>query len=278
MDTSKKISILMGIYNCEATLSEAIDSIIAQTYPNWHFIICDDGSSDNSYNIAVSYQKADPERFLIIRNDQNCGLNATLNKCLKLADGDYIARMDGDDVCVPDRFEKEVMILNEYPEYAIVSCHMTTFDEDGDWGCIKTLEKPQVMDFPKQVPMFCHAPCMVRKTAFLDVEGYTEDKRLLRVEDYHLWYKFYAKNYRGYNIQECLYKMRDDRNALHRRTVSARLNGIYATFIGFKMVDLPWWMYIYVIKNAIVEVIKIIMPDSLYEYMHKKRLGKLTVK
>ena len=68
--------------------------------------------------------------------------------------------------------------------------------------------------------------------------------------------------------------MRDDRNALHRRTAQARFNGIYATFIGFKMVHLPKWMYVYVIKNAVIEIIKIIIPDSMYDFFHKKRLGQ----
>lgn len=273
MDTTKKISILMGIYNCEATLNEAIDSILNQTYSNWEFIICDDGSKDNSYNIAKSYEKADPIRFKVIKNNENEGLNATLNRCLKIADGEFIARMDGDDLCDPTRFQKEVEILNHHPEYAIVSTYMTTFDGDGEWGCIKTLEMPQVKDFPTHVPMFCHAPCMIRRTAFLDVGGYTEDKRLLRVEDYHLWYKFYAKGYRGYNIQESLYKMRDDRNALHRRTPRARINGIYATFVGFNMVHIPKWMYIYAIKNAVTEVIKLLIPEQLYVILHKRRLN-----
>lgn len=273
MDESKKISILMGIYNCAATLAEAIDSIISQTYTNWQFIICDDGSKDNSYDIAKKYEKMDPDRFVVIKNESNIGLNSTLNRCLKIADGDYIARMDGDDVCAPTRFQKEVEFLNSHPDYAIVSTYMTTFDENGEWGCIKTLEYPQVKDFPTHVPMFCHAPCMIRKEAFMDVGGYTEDKRLLRVEDYHLWYKFYAKGYKGYNIPEALYKMRDDRNALHRRTVKARFNGIYATFVGFKMVHLPKWMYIYAIKNAFVEIIKIIIPDKLYILLHKRRLN-----
>lgn len=273
MDTSKKISILMGVYNCAPTLREAIDSIIAQTYENWEFIICDDGSKDESYAIALEYAANDPVRFRIIQNEKNLGLNATLNKCLRLADGEYVARMDGDDLCEPDRFEKLVSVLNAHPEYAIVSSHMTTFDEGGTWGLVRTKETPQVEDFPTTVPMFCHAPCMIRREAFLDVEGYTEDERLLRVEDYHLWYKFYAKGYRGYNIQEPLYHMRDDRNATHRRTTKARLNGIYATFVGFKMVNLPPWMYIYAVKNAVVEIIKILMPDWMYEYFHKKHLS-----
>lgn len=274
MDTTKKISILMGIYNCASTLNEAIDSIINQTYSNWEFIICDDGSTDNSYNIAKSYEKNDPKRFKVIKNSKNKGLNFTLNRCLKMATGEYIARMDGDDLSDPARFQKEVDVLNNHPEYAIVSTYMTTFDENGAWGCIRTLERPQINDFPTHVPMFCHASCMIRKSAFIDVRGYTEDKRLLRVEDYHLWYKLYAYGYRGYNIQESLYKMRDDRSAFHRRTPQARINGIYATFMGFKMIHLPKWMYIYAFKNAIVEVVKIFIPDKLYEKYHKKRLNR----
>lgn len=274
MDTSKKISILMGIYNCAPTLREAIDSIVAQTYDNWEFIICDDGSRDESHAIALEYAEKDPRRFRIIQNEKNLGLNATLNKCLRLADGDYIARMDGDDLCAPDRFEKEAAFLNAHPEYAIVSCHMTTFDEEGTWGLVTAKETPQVRDFPTTVPMFVHAACMIRREAFLDVQGYTEDKRLLRVEDYHLWYKFYAKGYRGYNLQEALYHMRDDRNAKFRRNAQARRNGIYATFVGFHMVKLPAWMYIYAVKNALVETVKILMPDAVYEFFHKKRLGK----
>ena len=265
----------MGIYNCAVTLEEAIDSIVNQTYPNWKFIICDDGSSDDSYRLAKKYESMDPERFTVIKNDTYKGLNYTLNKCLKIADGDYIARMDGDDISLPNRFEKEVNILNNHPEFALVSSYMITFDESGDWGCIKTLEEPQKLDFPTHVPMFCHAPCMVRREAFIAINGYTEDKRLLRVEDYNLWYKFYAKGYKGYNIQEPLYKMRDDRNALHRRTVQARLNGIYATFLGFHMLHLPIWVYRYAIKNTILELIKLIVPNKVYDYFHKKRLNNI---
>lgn len=275
MDTSKKISILMGIYNCAPTLRAAIDSIVAQTYDNWEFIICDDGSKDESHAIALEYAAKDPKRFRVIQNEKNMGLNHTLNRCLSEADGAYIARMDGDDLCEPDRFEKEAAFLNDHPEYAIVSCHMTMFDERGTWGLVTTKEMPQVRDFPTTVPMFVHAACMIRREAFLAVEGYTEDERLLRLEDYHLWYKFYAKGYRGYNLPEALYHMRDDRSATHRRNARARMNGIYATFVGFKMVNLPAWMYIYAVKNAVVETVKILMPDAVYEYFHKKRLKNM---
>lgn len=272
MKKEKKISIIMGVYNCGKTIKESIDSILNQTYNNWQFIICDDCSSDDTLQIVNDYKEKYPGKFIVIKNDKNLGLNKTLNRCLSLADGDYIARMDGDDISIPSRFEKEVNVLENHSEYAIVSCHMITFDDNGDWGVIKTIETPQSKDFPKHVPVFCHAPCMIRKEAFESVNGYTEDKKLLRVEDYHLWFKLYAKGFRGYNIQEPLYKMRDDRNALHRRTFSARMNGVYATFIGYHLLKLPFWMYYFAIKNLIVELIKVFLPDSIYELMHKHKL------
>lgn len=262
----------MGIYNCASTLDEAVESVLQQTYNDWEFIMCDDGSIDNTYAIAKAYEDKYPGKFKVIKNNENLGLNKTLNKCLKIAKGEYIARMDGDDISLPTRFEKEVKILEEHAEYAIVSSPMIYFDESGDWGCGKAIEKPQIEDFCTKAPFFCHAPCMIRKKAFFDVGGYTEEKKLLRVEDCNLWYKLYAKGYRGYNLQEPLYKMRDDRNATGRRTMQARINGIYVTFLGFKMLHMPILKYRYAVRTAIIELIKIIMPVKMYEAIHKKKM------
>lgn len=122
-----KISVIMGIYNCESTLDEAIESILNQTFTDWEMIMCDDGSSDGTYIKAKEYEKKYPGRFVVIRNEHNMGLNITLNNCLKLAKGEYIARMDGDDISLPQRFEKEVDILDNHPEFAIVSTPMIFF-------------------------------------------------------------------------------------------------------------------------------------------------------
>ena len=121
----------MGIYNCAPTLAEAIDSILAQTYENWELILCDDGSADHTYNIADSYRQRYPEKIVLLKNEQNMGLNHTLNHCLDHATGEYIARMDGDDISLPERFEKELNYLLTHPEYAIVSSPMVYFDENG---------------------------------------------------------------------------------------------------------------------------------------------------
>lgn len=223
MDLNKKISIIMGIYNCEETLAEAIDSILEQTYTNWELIMCDDCSTDQTARIAENYIEKYPNKIILLRNEQNMGLNYTLNKCLQIATGDYIARMDGDDISKQMRFEEEIKVLNEHPEIAIVSTDMDFFDESGVWGKTSVDAKPEKKDFVKTTP-FCHAACMVRKEAYLAVEGYSVSEKLLRVEDYHLWIKMYEKGYQGMNIQKTLYMMRDDRNAMNRRKFKYRIN------------------------------------------------------
>ena len=104
MENKPKISVIMGIYNCAETLDEAVNSILGQTETNWELIMCDDGSTDNTYVIAEKYVQQYPNKIVLIRNDKNRGLNYTLNRCLKKAKGKYIARMDGDDLSLSERF------------------------------------------------------------------------------------------------------------------------------------------------------------------------------
>ena len=277
MNEDKKVSIITGIYNCAPTLDMAIQSILDQTYKNWEFILCDDGSKDETYEIALKYKNRFPDKFIVVKNEKNMGLNFTLNKCLKLATGEYVARMDGDDVSLPTRFEKEVEFLNTHPEYAIVSTPMIMFDEHGDWGQTNIIEKPQIVDFVHHTPFFCHAACMIRRDAFLDVNGYTVDKRLLRFEDCNLWFKLYGKGYRGYNLSEPLYKMLDDRNAFSRRTFSARMRGVYVKYSGFKLVNMPKRHY----YGLVVEFVKCfligICPPPVYKALHRKKQNRARI-
>lgn len=267
---SKKVSILMGIYNCAKTLPEAIDSILAQTYSQWELILCDDGSQDDTFQIAQQYRNKYPNQIILLKNEKNMGLNKTLNRCLSQAEGDYIARMDGDDLSLPDRIEKEVSFLDEHPEYAIVSTPMVYFDEHGEWGRGKATECPETNDFIHGTP-FCHAPCMVRAEAFRAVNGYSEDPRTLRAEDYNLWFRLYAAGFKGYNLQEPLYKMRDDMNAYNRRKLRFCMNEAYVRFTGYRMLGLPISCYAYVLRPIIVGL----LPKRVYLYLHhRKKSGK----
>lgn len=272
---SKKVSVIMGIYNCEKTLGEAIESIISQTYENWELIMCDDGSRDETYHLAQMYADRFPEKIKVIQNHKNLGLNQTLNNCLVCATGEYIARMDGDDLSTPERFEKEVLFLNTHPEYAIVSTPMVFFDEKGIWGQSTAIEIPQLKDFVFHAPFHCHAPCMIRREAFFKVGGYTVDPRLLRYEDCNLWYKLYSAGYRGYNLQEPLYMMRDDRDAYRRRSVESRLRATYVQWTGFRMVKMPKRYYPYLIVEFLKSVIIAVMPEKVYSTLHRNRMKRV---
>lgn len=265
-----RVSIIMGIFNCAATLAEAIESILSQSFTDWQLILCDDGSNDATYTVACAYQGRYPQKIILLHNEQNRGLNETLNRCLKEATGEYVARMDGDDISLPTRLEKEVAFLDSHPEYAVVSTAMVYFDESGDWGRNHVIEKPTKKDFIKHSPVHCHAPCMIRREAYLAVDGYTEDRRMLRFEDVNLWYKLYAKGYQGYNLDEPLYKMRDDRAAARRRSLRSRMNGVYVTYTGFKLFHFPWYLYGYVALDFLKHLIKGTMPEWLYLKLHKK--------
>ncbi len=262
-----KISVIMGIYNCAPTLNEAIDCIIAQTETDWELVMCDDGSVDDTYNIAKEYANRLPDKIKLLKNEKNFGLNATLNRCLAVSEGEFVARMDGDDVCVPHRFEKELAVLESDPSLALVSCNMDFFDETGTWGIVSHPEIPQKKDFLKGSP-FCHAPCMMRKKAVDSVGGYSEGKRLLRVEDYHLWMKFYAAGYIGKNINETLYSMRDDRNAYSRRKFKYRINEAYVKCLCVKKLGLPLTGYVHALRPIIVGL----LPSFIYNKLHKRNL------
>ena len=273
-----KVSILMGIYNCAPTLREAVDSILSQTFTDWELILCEDGSKDETYAIAQEYRRQYPDRIVLLRNEKNMGLNHTLNRCLQAASGEYCARMDGDDISLPDRFEKQVAFLDAHPAYAIVSTPMIFFDEQGEWGRNQMIERPQRDDFIHHSPVHCHAPCMIRREAYLAVGGYTEDLRMLRFEDVNLWYKLYAAGYRGYNLSEPLYMMRDGREAAGRRSLRSRLNGVYVTYVGFRLFRYPWYMYRFVVLDFIKHFIKGVMPEKLYLFFHKRSVNQSVAK
>ncbi len=266
IDDKPRISVIMGIYNCAPILAEALDSLLAQTYQGFKVIMCDDGSKDNTVEVAQSYVKRNPDKFILIKNDKNMGLNYTLNHCLEYADTEYVARMDGDDLSLPTRFEKEISFLDGHKYISIVSTPMIYFDENGDFRTGAGGDRyPGKNDFINGTP-FCHAPCMVRTEAYRAVGGYSVDPKLLRVEDYHLWFKMYSKGYRGYILPEPLYKMRDDRNAVARRNWKNRINEFHVRRIGYKMLSIPWYKRIYMFRPILVGL----MPHFIYNFYHRR--------
>lgn len=268
MNKDKKpvISILMGVYNCETTVGDAILSILSQTYSEWEFIICDDGSSDKTRNIVDKYAEMDA-RIICISNNCNMGLAYTLNHCLSLARGKYIARMDGDDICTKNRLQIEKDFLDNNSKYDLVSCAMEFYDDKGKYGEYIYPKFPKKTDLIKNSP-FCHAGCLIRKEVLTRLGGYSIDKRVERMEDYDLWFRFMAEGFYGYNIPEILYSMRDDRNAFKRRKLIYR----------FRSAQLKWRIWVYFklsfkyLPYIVLPILKGILPERIYKYFHQKKL------
>lgn len=131
MKTNPKISVIMPVYNGEKYLSEAIESILNQTYRDLEFIIINDASTDSSPEIAESYAHRDA-RIRIIQNDKNLGISGATNRGIEEAQGEYIALMDQDDISLPERFEKEANFLEEHEQIAAISSNSLTLKENGE--------------------------------------------------------------------------------------------------------------------------------------------------
>lgn len=262
------VSVLMAIYNCENTLEEAASCILNQTYTNWELILIDDCSSDKSYEVAQRIAESD-ERIKLFKNERNLSLAPTLNKCLEKATGEYIARMDGDDICALDRFEKEIAFLETNPEYALVSCQMDLFDDSGAYGTAHYKEKPQKKDFAYGSPI-CHAGCMMRKEVLIELGGYDTSLDKERIEDYDLWIRMYKAGYKAYNLQEVLYSMRDDRNAIKRKKFKYRLTEYKLKKKMCKSFDLPLKCKLLAYKPIILGL----LPAPVYSILHRKKYNK----
>ena len=217
MEDNQKVSVIMGLYNCETTLPDAIESIINQTYDNWELIMCDDASTDNTFEVAQRYQEQYPQKIILLKNQKNSKLAFTLNHCLQYATGQYVARMDADDQSVPERFEKQVNFLREHPDFDLVSTGIKLFDGKEYYGeRVSGTEVPQKEDLVWG-PCFQHATIMTYKKVYDALDGYYVSKRTVRGQDYDLWFRFFQKGFRGYNMQECLYIGREGKEFYKRK-------------------------------------------------------------
>lgn len=266
-----KVSIIMGIYKMiekENLVKLAIDSILNQTYKDFEFIICDDGSNDGTYEMVKNLTKND-SRVILIKNNQNKGLAYSLNHCLSIAKGKYIARMDADDISMPDRLEKQIKFLDQHLEYAVVGCNLLFIDDRNIWGKRILAEKPTKKSFLFTSP-FCHPAIVMRKEILDKVNNYKVEKITRRAEDYDLFMRIYANGYKGYNIQEFLYQFRENRDAFKRRAYKYRLDEVQIRYRGFKMLGLMPKGFLYVIKPLIVGLIPQVILSKMRKYRKEK--------
>ncbi len=211
--TAPTVTVLLPVFNGEKYLEQAVESVVSQTFGDFHLICINDGSTDRSLEILESFN----DKRLQIISKENGGIISALNLGIGISKGRYIARMDSDDICEPDRFEKQVSFLDQNPQIGIVGSFLSVIDENDH-----LIDKWFIPSSPGWVkrrlalfPSVYHPTVMLRKRVFDELGGYPV---IPHVEDYALWLKA-SEGFQLANIPLPLLRYR-----LHGKSVSSRFS------------------------------------------------------
>lgn len=207
MTEGKKVTVLMPCYNAAAYFHEAVDSVLNQSYSNLEILLIDDGSKDNTAELITKYSQID-SRIVPVFNEKNMGLIKTLNKGVQLATGDFIARMDADDISHPDRIK---LLLKEFdldPKLDVISAGFYYISYD---GIVKRQAHPKALQSKSLqfVSFFCtpvNHPCVVGKASVFKANPF--DDQYIHSEDYEIFSRLLADGYRFKNYELPLYFLR----------------------------------------------------------------------
>lgn len=243
------VTVLMCEYNTPLNqFEESINSILNQTYSDFELIIVDDCGKNN---VKDFIKKFNDDRIKIIKNDKNCGLAISLNNGLKYSKGEYIVRMDTDDIAFPTRIEKQVDFILKNSEYSIVGTRHTLFDDGGEYGESSYTGEILKKDFLKGPP-FCHPSLLIRKDDLMSIGGYPNYKR---AQDYAMEMQMYYSGFKGYIMDDILLRYRQDSNSYRKRNFDAKLNEYKMRNKYFKLLKMPWYSFFYKFKPLIVFLI-----------------------
>ena len=179
------VSLVIPVYNSQKYLEECIRSILMQTYSDWEALFINEfGSDDGSREIILNYAKKD-KRIKLIQNDSKLGLAQSLNKGFQIAKGNYIARLDADDIAYPARLERQVEFMEQNPNIGVCGTYQRHFGKGVDW-----IHKPPItVENCRANLLFgcdiCHSTLMIRKEIFLSHNLFYDNKFL--AEDFELW-------------------------------------------------------------------------------------------
>jgi glycosyltransferase involved in cell wall biosynthesis len=235
------VTIGIPFYNNNGTLADAIKSILAQTIQDWQLILMNDGSTDSSAQVAAAFE--DP-RIVVINDGRHLNLSMRLNQIISMANSKYIARMDGDDLCLPSRLEKQIEVLERYPTIDIVGTGICYIDKlDNPVGCwLVPVAHSEICREPLKTFAICHGS-VIGRTQWFKQNRYNE--LIPKGQDFELWLRTYNHS-RYANVPEPLYLYRMDQSVnlnkqLYDRFASARflyshLHGLGQTFVAVREV------------------------------------------
>ena len=209
MNNAPKISLIMSVYNGEEYLSEAVQSVVNQTFSDWELIVINDCSTDATAEILSNFAKKD-ERIKVYTNEVNLRLPSSLNRALEIARGKYIARMDADDVCLPSRLQKQYDFMEEHPEIALSSCRFMTLKNGviSSGGCGGRSDCESVKALLLVTNPVLHPGIIARAEVIKELKY---DKNFTCTEDMELWTRFVMGGFKVEIMSEYLmiYRLHD---------------------------------------------------------------------
>ncbi|WP_440978957.1 glycosyltransferase family 2 protein [Sphingomonas pseudosanguinis] len=222
--TSPRITVALSVYNNDRYLAAALDSLLAQSFDDFELLVVNDGSTDGSRAIIDAYAARDPRIRPI--HQPNRGLIPSLNWMIAEARGEYIARMDGDDIALPERFARQVAFLDAHTDHGVVGTRVIAITETGepraDWTIDHPIDADAVHAALEAGPLLCHPSVMMRRSLVTMVGGYRAAYR--HCEDYDLWLRLDERT-RMANLPERLLRYRYSTTQVSHRHVLAQHYG-----------------------------------------------------
>lgn len=261
------LSVAMGLryrYADTALLERAVDSILAQSYRNIEFLICENGSTPEAKTLLRQYEAQD-ERLRLVDGEGASSLAAKLNRCIARAAGAYVARQDDDDYSHPQRLQTQMRFLLEHPRYAFVGCNVRLVCDGCEAGLRQLPQEPSAKDFLFTMP-FIHPALVFRKSALTGAGAYCEEERCNGCEDYDLLLRMYGRGECGYNLQTPLFTYSLPPKGVRKTTWRGRRNEARTRYRLFR--DLGWLPQAlpYVLKPLLVELIPLRLLEKLKKY------------
>lgn len=278
MNKKVRVSVIMSAYNTERYIEEAVKSILNQTFRDFEFLIFDDGSTDQTFTLLKKLARKD-KRIQLFSDGKNKGYIPRFNELLKKAKGEYLARMDADDVSLPKRFEKEVSFLDANPGIALVGTQGFIINRMG--VKIGKIEYPtsdgDIRNKMVARNPFIHPSTMYRKSALRGLGGY--DQSFHPAEDYEFFSRMLQKR-KAANLSEFLINYRWDFNQNIGFTCGKKQerSALRARWRMITKYGWPLWHVVFIIKPAISFCVPMKVKKWLLNRLHdvnvKKEMGE----
>jgi len=218
-----KISVLLPVYNAEKYIKDAINSILIQTFQDFELVILNDGSTDKTEMIILSFD----DNRIKYHKSENKGIVYQLNKGVELAAGEYIARMDSDDISLPARLSKQIEFMEQHPNVDALGTAYFRIDERGKKiGEKKVPSTHEECEFMATLNSpILHPTLMIKKDVIKEIGGYKKDFNL--IEDYELFLRLIKSGYKMANLKEPLFYYRLNKATINSEREKCQQNAIY---------------------------------------------------